>query len=138
MMVNYLVNTFTQWISLDWFVGENLHRKPMGFHHHISWIFLEDPNLNRESRKADVGKKSKKHTIKNRITKKTTRREDSPEKKKNIKEQEQKTTPAFSSVVFFLFVLFSCCWFSGVFFLFALLGSAVFRATTWPTSSNLL
>ena len=27
-------------ISLDWFVGENLHRKPMGFYHQFGWAFL--------------------------------------------------------------------------------------------------
>ena len=25
--------------SMDWFVGENLNRKPMGFYHQIDWGF---------------------------------------------------------------------------------------------------
>ena len=28
------------WDSMDWFVGENLNRKPMGFYHQLFWAFL--------------------------------------------------------------------------------------------------
>ena len=45
----FMVNSMISLISMDWFVWENLNRKPMGFDHQIGWGFRlkisHDPSL---------------------------------------------------------------------------------------------
>ena len=74
----------------------------------------------------------KTHTIKNRITKKSTRQEESPEKSKK---QEKCKTCIFLSCcfcfVFFLFLLLVCCLFFNFLVFFLEFGFLVFFCSLW-------